>query len=181
MAFDINWAVQLWPVLAYSPVFPSVDGSLSVTRTKGKTVSQTKFIYISRRLCPFLASIDKSFPNINVPYIKRSNSRIMAYFLHALFFKREGAPFDMTKMVAFQNATEKRYNMAFHLDETILQLTIPCLPSTEQKTRDQLFAAMDEYDLHNEWPKVLIVTNDDQSDVPKAYIDGTLTRELSRE
>ncbi|GKU05609.1 hypothetical protein FLAG1_08487 [Fusarium langsethiae] len=99
----------------------------------------------------------------------------MVYFLHALFFKSEGAVVDMPKLIDFQAATDKRYNMALHLNETILQLTIPCVPLTEQKARNELFAAMDENDMHKDWSKVLVVTNSDPSDVPKEYIDGTLT------
>ncbi|KAL6917253.1 hypothetical protein FSHL1_008681 [Fusarium sambucinum] len=100
----------------------------------------------------------------------------MVNFLHALFYKSEDAVFDMSKLIEFQTATDKRYNMALHLNETILQLTIPCVPSTEQKARDELFTAMDENNLHKDWSKVLIVTNTDPSDVPKYYIDGTLTK-----
>ncbi|CEI61445.1 hypothetical protein FVEN_g9462 [Fusarium venenatum] len=100
----------------------------------------------------------------------------MVYFLHAMFYKSEDAVFDMSKLIEFQTATDKRYNMALHLNETILQLTIACVPLTEKKARDELFTAMDENDLHKDWSKMLVVTNTDPSDVPKQYINGTLTK-----
>lgn len=96
------------------------------------------------------------------------------YYLHALFFRSEDAVDYMSKLIQFQAATDRRYNMTLHLNDTILQLTIQCLPSNERRARNELLAAMDENGLHEDWPKVLVLTNNDQNDVPREFIDGSV-------
>jgi hypothetical protein len=100
----------------------------------------------------------------------------MIYFLHALFIRSEDAVCDMSKLIDFQDATDRRYNLTLHLNDTILQLTIPCLPSTQKRARHELLSAMDDNGLHADWPKVLLLTNSDSMDVPKKYIDWSVAR-----
>lgn len=101
------------------------------------------------------------------------DNKMTRHYLHAIFFRNEGISADyMSKLINFQTVTHTRYNMSLYFDDILLQLTIPCMPSSLKRERNELLAAMDQYGLHEDWPKVFMLVNEEPHDVPNRYIDG---------
>ena len=97
------------------------------------------------------------------------------YYLHALFFRNEEVSADyMSRLINFQTVTQTRYNMSLYFDDILLQLTIPCMPSSLNRERNEMLGAMDQYGLHDDWPKVFMLVNEEPHDVPNRYIDGRM-------
>jgi hypothetical protein len=97
------------------------------------------------------------------------------HYLHAIFFRSEEvSAVYMSKLINFQTLTQTRYNMSLYFDDILLQLTIPCMPSSLNRARNEMLAAMDQYDLHEDWPKVFMLINEEPHDVPNRYIDGRM-------